>query len=266
MIKILLIEDIEHYIEIQRGTLTRSNFEVLTAQNAPEAIRIARRGRPRLVILDLEMAERTGGDLLNLVRSEPALQSVPVLLISARQEAENVAQEYGFAAVLRKPVQPKVLLEVITKLLNLGRRVEIQVLVVASMPDGQKITKRIGRSVDVSETGMLAEFPSPLPEGSILDLRFFLPGQKEGITIRAEVARCASRTEDAYDTGLRFTDIEPADKERLQAFLAQAESEPARGALTAARLRLELRNTTAPEAASKRREDRKPVLKGARRA
>ena len=51
-----------------------------------------------------------------------------------------------------------------------------------------------------------------------------------------------------------------------KAFLAQAESEPARGALTAARLRLELRNTTAPEAASKRREDRKPVLKGARRA
>lgn len=262
MIKILLIEDIEHYIEIQRGTLTRSNFEVLAAQNAPEAIRIARRERPRLVILDLEMAERAGGDLLNLVRSEPALQSVPVLLISARQEAENVAQEHGFAAVLRKPVEPKVLLEVITKLLNLDRRVEIRILVVASMPEGQKIMKRIGRSVDLSESGMLAEFPRPLPEGSIVDLRFFLPGQKEGLTIRAEVARCASRTEDAHDAGLRFTDIEPADKARLQAFLAQTESEPARGALTAASLGLKSRKPTAPEAASKRREDRKPVLRG----
>ncbi len=262
MIKILLIEDIEHYIEIQRGTLTRSNFEVLAAQNAPEAIRIARRERPRLVILDLEMAERSGGDLLNLVRSEPALQSVPVLLISARQEAENVAQEYGFAAVLRKPVQPKVLLEVITKLLNLGRRVEIRTLVVASMPDGQKIIKRVGRSVDISESGMLADFPRPLSEGSIVDLRFFLPGQKEGLTIRAEVARCASRTEDANDAGLRFTDMEPADKERLQAFLAQTESQSARGALSAANLGLKRSETTDPAVDPKQREDRKPVLKG----
>jgi len=233
MIKILLIEDIEHYIEIQRGTLTRSNFEVLAAQNASEAIRIARRERPRLVILDLEMAERAGGDLVNLVRSEPALQSVPVLLISARQEAENVARKQGFAAVLRKPVEPKVLLEAITKLLNLGRRVEVRTLVIASVPVDQKVEKRIGRSVDLSESGMLAEFSRPLPAGSIVDLRFFLPGQLEGLTIRAEGARCASRTEDAHDAGLRFTDIAPADGERLRAFLSQSGSESPRRELTA---------------------------------
>lgn len=235
MIRILLIEDIADYLEIQRSALQRSNFEVLAAQSAPEAIRVARRERPRLVVIDLEMAERSGGDLLQLVRGEPALQNIPVLLLSARQEAEVVAREQGFAGVIRKPVQPSALIEAITKALNLGRRVEVKILVVAAPVAEVKSEKRIGRSVDLSESGLLAEFPRPMTVGTQVDLRFFLPGQHDGIALRAEVARCATRGEDAHDVGFRFVDVPPSDLERLRKFLVSHETAPGRPALAGAR-------------------------------
>ncbi len=221
MIKVLLIEDIQDYLEIQRGALQRSNFEVLAAQTAPEAIRAARRERPRLVLLDLEMAERSGGDLMGLVKREPALQNIPVLLVSARQEAEEVAREHGFAGVVRKPLQPAALIEAITRVLNLGRRVEVRTLVVASLAGAQGKEKRVGRSVDLSESGLLAEFPRPLPVGTAVDLRFFLPGQLEGVSAPAVVARCASRSEEVHDVGFRFGELLPAEAERLRKFLSE---------------------------------------------
>lgn len=226
MIKVLLIEDIQDYLQIQRGALQRSNFEVLAAQTAPEAIRVARRERPRLVLLDLEMAERSGGDLVNLVKCEPALQNIPVLLVSARQEAEEVAREHGFAGVVRKPLQPSALIDAITRVLNLGRRVEVRTLVVATLADPQgKKEKRVGRSVDLSESGLLAEFSRPLPVGTAVELRFFLPRQPEGLTMPAVVARCASRSEDNHDVGFRFGEVPAAEAERLRGFLAE-ESQP----------------------------------------
>ncbi|MEE9219754.1 MAG: response regulator [Acidobacteriota bacterium] len=224
MIKILLIEDIQQYLEIQRSALRRSNFEVLVAQNASEAIRISRRERPRLVVLDLEMVERSGGNLIDLVQSEPALQNVPVLLISARQEAQEVARERGFAAALQKPVEPQRLLEVITKLLNLGRRVELRTLVVVTVTQDSGTEKRVGHSVDLSESGMLGEFPRPLPVGSTVEVRFFLPGEPEGFTIGAEVARCSASGGDAYDAGFRFTEIPRSEAERLKRFLSRTEA------------------------------------------
>lgn len=225
MIKVLLIEDIKDYLEIQRGALQRSNFDVLAAQTVPEAIRVARRERPRLVLLDLEMAERSGGDLVGLVKREPALQNIPVLLVSARQEADDVAREHGFAGVVRKPLQPAALIEAITRVLNLGRRVEVRTLVVATLSAEGKKEKRVGRSVDLSESGLLAEFPRPLEVGTAVELRFFLPGQAEGITLPAQVARCAGRSEEVHDIGFRFGEIPAAEAGRLKAFLAQ-ESQP----------------------------------------
>lgn len=228
MIKVLLIEDIEDYVQIQRGALQRSNFEVFTAQTASEAIRVARRERPRLVVLDLEMAERSGGDLLGLVRGEPALQNIPVLLVSARQEAEAVARQNSFAGVVRKPVQPAALIEVITRTLNLARRVEVRALVVATLEVGGRREKRIGRSVDVSESGLLAEFSRPLPAGTQVDLRFYLPGQPEGISVVAQVARCAARGDEAHDVGLRFAEIPAGAAELLKEFLVrESQTRPA---------------------------------------
>ena len=221
MIKILLIEDIADYLLIQRNALQRSNFEVLAAQSASEAIRIARRERPRLVVLDLEMAERTGGDLLDLVRNEPSLQNIPVLLVSSRSEAEETARQHAFAGVVRKPVQPAQLIDAISRALNLARRVELKVLLVAIPEGGGGREKRIGRTVDLSESGLLSEFPRPFAVGTRVQLRFFLPGQPEGVGVPAEVARCASRSADAHDIGFRFGDLSPAEAERLKQFLTQ---------------------------------------------
>ncbi len=229
MIKVLLIEDIEDYLETQRSALRRSNFEVLTAQTAPEAIRVARRERPRLVVLDLEMAERSGGDLIGLVRGEPALQNIPVLLVSARQEAEQVARQHGFAGVVRKPLKPAEIIASISQALNLGRRTEVRVLVVAALGGEKGAEKRIGRSVDISDSGLLAEFPRPLAVGTAVELRFFLPDQPEGVTVRAEVARCAARGGEANDIGFRFTEVPEAAARSLRAFMSRVDPQPKPG-------------------------------------
>jgi DNA-binding response OmpR family regulator len=113
---ILLAEDDAPLRGILAYALQMEGFTVLTADDGFEALTIARRERPLVVILDVCMPRMRGDDVCRALRSDPGLRSTFVVLISAlpASEAEVIARECDADLFLRKPLDHDVLLEIIS--------------------------------------------------------------------------------------------------------------------------------------------------------
>ncbi|MEW6666520.1 MAG: ATPase, T2SS/T4P/T4SS family [Thermodesulfobacteriota bacterium] len=118
--KILVADDSEMMVKLLRGVLEAENYLVLTAEDGVEALKLALRERPDLVMTDLLMPKMDGIGLIAKLRSQLATRSIPIIMLSAKDEldAEVRGIEAGADDYLTKPVQAKRLLARIQRLLN----------------------------------------------------------------------------------------------------------------------------------------------------
>ena len=103
--KILLIEDNLDLIEIMRVFLTHRGYSVLYAQNAFDAIELARSELPDLVITDVMLDEMDGVQIALQLRKDPKTCHIPILALTAKTFSENEGEILPkvFNEFLRKP-------------------------------------------------------------------------------------------------------------------------------------------------------------------
>jgi signal transduction histidine kinase len=109
--RIVLAEDHGDVREFIRGLLD-PEFELYTAANGDEAWDLVCRELPDLVISDVMMPGRTGTQLCQDIKAEPALKNIPVILLTARVGSEATLEGYAHGAddFVAKPFHPRVLL------------------------------------------------------------------------------------------------------------------------------------------------------------
>lgn len=102
---ILLIEDKPGLSEALRSLLELHQYTVAVASNGEEGLRTARALLPDLVISDIYMPVLNGLDLLDTFRNDPVLHDIPVVMLTARSEYDDVrmAMEKGAAGYVTKP-------------------------------------------------------------------------------------------------------------------------------------------------------------------
>ncbi len=103
--KVLLIEDEQNIIEAVKFILLRDGWEVNTHSNGHDAIEAVRHRAPDLVILDVMLPGKSGFDILSEIRSDQALNGLPVLMLSARGQARDMemAVRAGASRYMTKP-------------------------------------------------------------------------------------------------------------------------------------------------------------------
>jgi two-component system alkaline phosphatase synthesis response regulator PhoP len=118
--KILLVDDEVDILEFISYNLEKEGYKVYTAQNGAEAIKIAERTLPDLIILDVMMPEMDGIAACEEIRRIPALQHTMIAFLTAR--GEDYSQIAGFEAgaddYITKPIRPKVLVSRVKALLK----------------------------------------------------------------------------------------------------------------------------------------------------
>lgn len=118
--KILLVDDEVDILEFISYNLEKEGFKVYTAQNGIEAIKIAEKVLPDLIILDVMMPEMDGIAACEEIRKIPTLQSTMIAFLTAR--GEDYSQIAGFEAgaddYITKPIRPKVLVSRVKALLK----------------------------------------------------------------------------------------------------------------------------------------------------
>jgi DNA-binding response OmpR family regulator len=111
MINILVVDDEERVALTIERSLQRE-YQVRVANNGIDALKIARRINPNLIILDIIMPGMDGLQVCRELRSDPILQSVPILFLTARGRVEDKLEgfEAGADDYLTKPFDVRELL------------------------------------------------------------------------------------------------------------------------------------------------------------
>lgn len=104
MQRILLVED-EAALQMTLGSaLRREGFEVVSALNGDEAIRLAQSEKPDIILLDLILPQQSGFDVLQALKRESATRAIPVIVLTNLEGVVDVdrALELGALAYLVK--------------------------------------------------------------------------------------------------------------------------------------------------------------------
>lgn len=118
--KVLLVDDELDILEFLSYNLEKEGYKVYTAKNGLEAIKVAEKHAPHLIILDVMMPEMDGIAACEELRKLPALSSTVIAFLTAR--GEDYSQIAGFEAgaddYITKPIRPKVLVSRVKALLK----------------------------------------------------------------------------------------------------------------------------------------------------
>jgi DNA-binding response OmpR family regulator len=132
--RILIVDDNRSLVKVMEGILLKQGYQVLTAFGGMEGLEKARREKPALIILDIVMPDMNGYEVCSRLQRDKTTASIPVLMLTVkgqldtvpsqdkrtyekRLEERNKGFEVGAIDFVSKPVQAKVLIERIKRLL-----------------------------------------------------------------------------------------------------------------------------------------------------
>ena len=179
---ILVVDDEARLVSLVEMYLAQSGFRVVSASNGREALTVAERQEPDLIILDLMMPEMDGYEFMRLYRAE---HDTPIILLTARVDSDDkvAGLEAGADDYLTKPFRPRELMaRVKTVLRRSGKKEPIGKVLHAAdivLDRGEHAVQVANRYVDLtpSEFDLLAALMStPGHVYSRLDLLDLLQG------------------------------------------------------------------------------------------
>jgi len=122
--KILIVDDEPDILEFLQYNLRKEGYEVVTANDGLQAIAVAEREKPQLIILDIMMPELDGVETCRILRSKKEFADTPIAFLTARDEdySQITALDVGGDDYITKPIKPRVLVSRISALLRRAGR------------------------------------------------------------------------------------------------------------------------------------------------
>jgi two-component system alkaline phosphatase synthesis response regulator PhoP len=119
--RVLVVDDDREIVRLVRAYLEQAGFQVLAAYDGETALHAIRRERPDLVVLDLMLPDRDGWDVTRVVRADPSLAGIPILMLTARVDDTDkiIGLELGADDYVTKPFNPR---EVVARVRSVLRR------------------------------------------------------------------------------------------------------------------------------------------------
>lgn len=116
--KILLVDDSNTVLMMERMLLQGGGYELVIARNGEEAVALAAAESPDLILMDVVMPKLNGFEACKAIRAQASTAGIPIIMVTTRGEYENV--ETGFASgandYVTKPING---LELTSKIKNL---------------------------------------------------------------------------------------------------------------------------------------------------
>jgi diguanylate cyclase (GGDEF)-like protein len=103
--KLLIVDDVAQNIQVAANILQQGAYQIAFAQDGPTAIQQSEANRFDLILLDIMMPDMDGFEVCRQIKQNPANQEIPVIFLTAKNDAESVVRGFELGAMdyLTKP-------------------------------------------------------------------------------------------------------------------------------------------------------------------
>ena len=110
--KILIVDDEEDILTLLEYNLEKAGFKVISADDGPEAIELAKKEKPALIILDIMLPSMEGTEVCKAIKRDDATSHIPIIMLTAKGEEVDriVGLELGADDYITKPFSPRELI------------------------------------------------------------------------------------------------------------------------------------------------------------
>jgi uncharacterized protein (TIGR02266 family) len=227
---ILVADDAAMFRELGSVFLARTG-RVVTANNGYESLALIDRERPNVVVADLNMPCMGGDELCRRIKADPALNEIPVILVTGTDLADDRARAVRAGAddVIAKPISRIALIQAVNRFL---RRQPARGLVRVPLETDVRIVQ--GRDEDwatarnLSRGGIFVDAREPIAPATEVALSFRLPGAGAPLGPTAQVIwQRPGASDHPAGIGLQFLALDRDSADCIDAFVY--ENAPARG-------------------------------------
>ncbi len=145
--KILIADDEPDILEILKYNLTNEGYEVVTAKDGDEALEKAKRNQPDLIILDVMMPKKTGVEVCQLLRAQPAFKDTLIIFLTAVSDEGTQIKglETGADDYLGKPISPKVFMSRVNALFRRVNKLDARIITIEHLTiDPERFIIKVG--------------------------------------------------------------------------------------------------------------------------
>lgn len=229
MATLLLIDDVELFLQLEKSFLQDSGHDVLTRTSPTQALADLPQLAPDLVLLDLYMPELDGDEFCRHLRSDERWRNLPVIMVTAGGKDEEIRRclEAGCDDYLTKPVNKSELLEKVERLLGgLRHRTAERTAASLRVRLRQKDQSLAATVRDVSRNGIYVQSRTELAIGSLVEIQLELPSGRP-LHVPGKVKRVKPGRE--VGLGIYFIHPEPQGIAALEKFAREQQDETAGG-------------------------------------
>jgi response regulator RpfG family c-di-GMP phosphodiesterase len=223
--RILLVDHSRGALTFQETILRRRDSIILTALAGSEGLQKAQDELPHLIIFGFDLFDMTAPEFCREIRNQEATRMTSLLLIAdkAHPEHGDLCLSAGCNDVIFRPIQRRELDSKVEKLTTIPVRRQLRTITKIEVSLEKNGRFVLGRSVNISASGMLLEVDRMLPGDGVVRLHFYLPGDAVPLQLEAQVLRAEfSGTMAKY--GMRFVDLQSEERDRIERYVHRLRS------------------------------------------
>ena len=117
---ILIVDDVTTNLKCAAEVL-KDTYDVTTAKSGKAALQILREMQPDLIMLDVNMPEMNGFEVMERIKEDPVTRDIPVIFLTAEADKENevTGLKMGAMDFIKKPFEPDIMRSRIEKILQM---------------------------------------------------------------------------------------------------------------------------------------------------
>lgn len=222
---ILLVDHSRGTLLFQETILRRRDMQIKTALAGSEGLARAREERPNLIIFGYDLFDMTAPEFCREIRGSDDTRAISLLLVCDREHQEHgdLCLSAGCNDVIFRPLQKPELDQKVERLTNIPVRRQLRTITKIEVSLEKNGRFLLGRSVNISSSGILVEIDRVLPHEGPVRLHFYLPGDPRPLQLMAEVLR-AEFTGSMSKYGMRFLGPSEEDRERIARYVHRLRS------------------------------------------
>jgi two-component system sensor histidine kinase/response regulator len=197
---VLIVDDVPENIQVLSAILYQKGVNLAIAQSGKEALSIAARKPPDLILLDIVMPDMNGFDVCEHLKHAPETKEIPIIFLTARTQLDDILKGFAVGAVdyVTKPFNPAELLSRVFTHLELKQSRDIITIQNQQLAEQNSILQELNATKDKFFSIIAHDLKNPF--NVLISLSGLLKDEAKRYTLE-EIERYAQRLYQAAEQG-----------------------------------------------------------------